>query len=81
MIVQHNRWEDAYNFLVVNPEALGVTAPSDTGAAGYSLLHTCLAKQTPDWFMDYIFHRTPVCLCVGAHRCASTPGLKRVGAE
>lgn len=68
MIVRRNDWKGAFNFLLQNPQVLGVRAPAGTGPAGYALLHTCLAKQTPDWFMDHIFHRTPLSICVGAHR-------------
>ena len=64
--VLNSNWLAAYELLLEHPAALGVTAAVGTGGAGYGLLHTCLARNTPDWFMSYIFNRSSLSICIDA---------------
>ena len=73
-LVMSSKYVAAYQLLVEQPSALGVTAPAGSPGAGYGLLHTCLARNTPDWFMAWVFNRTalPICLDAAGARTGST---------
>ena len=64
--VLSSRYTEAWQLLEDHPAALGVTAAHGQAGAGYGLLHTCLVRNTPDWFMSYVFNRTAVSVCVDA---------------
>jgi hypothetical protein len=72
--VLNSRYTEAWEMLQDHPAALGVTAAHGQAGAGYGLLHTCLARNTPDWFMGYVFNRTaiPICLEATGERTGST---------
>ncbi len=65
-LVLQSNYGSAWSLLQDHPTALGVTAPDSSAGAGYGLLHTCLVRNTPDWFMSYVFNRTAVSVCVDA---------------
>ena len=58
--------ENAWRLLEQYPAALGVTAPIGHPGGGYALIHTCLCRLTPDWFIMYLLNRTPITILVGA---------------
>lgn len=58
--------EKAWRLLEQYPAALGVTAPIGHSGGGYALIHTCLCRLTPDWFIMYLLNRTPIPILVGA---------------
>ena len=63
-LVLTSRYSEAWVLLQDHPAALGVTAWQ--AGAGYGLLHTCLVRNTPDWFMGYVFNRTAIPICIDA---------------
>ena len=63
-LVLTSRYSEAWELLQDHPAALGVTAWQ--AGAGYGLLHTCLVRNTPDWFMGYVFNRTAIPICIDA---------------
>ncbi len=73
-LILASNYAGAWTLLQEHPGALGVTAPSDSPGAGYGLLHTCLVRNTPDWFMGFVFNRTAqsVCLEATGRRTGST---------
>jgi hypothetical protein len=64
--VLSSRYTEAWQLLLDHPAALGVTAAHGQAGAGYGLLHTALVRNTPDWFMSYVFNRTAIPICLQA---------------
>ena len=73
-LILASNYAGAWALLQQHPSAMGVTAPEDSAGAGYGLLHTCLVRNTPDWFMGYVFNRTAesICLESAGRRTGST---------
>jgi hypothetical protein len=67
-----NAWHD----LGKNLAASGVTALSGTPGVGHVLIHECLVRNTPDWFMTYIMSRTPLVVLIGTQLDKSASGTR-----
>ena len=66
----------AWQLLELLPSVVGVTAPTGSNGAGYALMHTCLCRNTPDWFMTYIMSRTPLVVLIGTQLEKSASGTR-----